>query len=161
MPNQIIKSFSKKSGKTETEVEKIWTDLKTEYGDNYEKITGALKKILKINENKFTTFREFMTEERSSNEYGLKTSGHIMDVDIIMSKSGLMQIDISGKRTLAKLKSVDKLKKEYQESDWKEIEKIWKQLSEEKSIKVEKLLQKFEDDLNKIVIEMEREIENI
>lgn len=161
MPNQIIKGFSKKSGKSESEVEKIWTDLKSEFGDDYEKITGTLKKILKINESKFTTFREFLSEERSSNEYGLKTSGHIMDINIVMNRSGLMQIDISGKRTLAKLKSIDKLKKEYQESDWKEIEKIWKQMSEEKSKEVEKLLEKFENDLNKIVIEMEKEIDKL
>ena len=55
MPSTMIKNFSKKSGKSEEEVEKIWDKLKKEYPDNYEVIVGTLKKILKINEN----FREY------------------------------------------------------------------------------------------------------
>ena len=50
MPNSIIKSFSDKSGKSEAEVEKLWDELKQEYGDDYKRITGTLEKILKINE---------------------------------------------------------------------------------------------------------------
>lgn len=61
MPSTMIKNFSKKSGKTEEEVEKIWDKLKKEYPDNYEVIVGTLKKILKINEN----FREYLRENTS------------------------------------------------------------------------------------------------
>ena len=57
----MIKNFSKKSGKSEEEVEKIWDKLKREYPDNYEVIVGTLKKILKINEN----FREYLRENTS------------------------------------------------------------------------------------------------
>jgi Zn-dependent M32 family carboxypeptidase len=58
MPNAVIKSFAKKSGKTENEVEKLWGNLKSEYGEDYARIVGTLKKILKINEN----FRNWLQE---------------------------------------------------------------------------------------------------
>lgn len=61
MPSTMIKNFSKKSGKSEEEVEKTWDKLKKEYPDNYEVIVGTLKKILKINEN----FREYLRENTS------------------------------------------------------------------------------------------------
>ena len=60
MPSTMIKNFSKKSGKTEQEVENIWSELKREYPNNYEAIVGTLKKILKINEN--LNFREYLRE---------------------------------------------------------------------------------------------------
>lgn len=63
MPSGIIKSFAKKSGKTEKEVEKIWNELKNEYGEDYAKITGTLKKILGLNESK-VSFREFLKESK-------------------------------------------------------------------------------------------------
>lgn len=62
MPNTMIQNFSKKSGRSVQEVEKIWDELKKEYPDNYEIIVGTLKKILKINEN---NFREYLRENTS------------------------------------------------------------------------------------------------
>ena len=59
MPNTMILNFSKKSGKSPEEVEKIWDELKKEYQNNYEYIVGTLKKILQINEN---NFREYLRE---------------------------------------------------------------------------------------------------
>ena len=59
MPSTMIKNFSKKSGKSEQEVENIWAELKKEYLDNYERIVGTLKKILNINEK---TLREYLRE---------------------------------------------------------------------------------------------------
>lgn len=50
MPANIIKSFADKSNKSETEIEKLWNELKNEYGEDYQKIVGTLKKILNINE---------------------------------------------------------------------------------------------------------------
>lgn len=107
---------------------------------------------------KLGTFREYLAEARSSNEYGLDVSGHLLDLSIKMANNKLVQINISGKKTLVKLKSVETLKREYTEEDHKEIEKIWKELADRESAKIEKLVQKFEDDLNSIVLEMEKEI---
>ena len=61
MPNVVIQSFAKKSGKSEEEIEKIWDELKDQYNDDYEAIVGTLKKILKINEN----FRNWLQENTS------------------------------------------------------------------------------------------------
>ena len=61
MPNAVIQSFAKKSGKSEVEIEKIWDELKDQYDDNYEAIVGTLKKILKINE----SFRNWLQENTS------------------------------------------------------------------------------------------------
>ena len=72
MPNNIIKSFSKKSNKSETEVDKIWSELKNKYGEDYQRIVGALKKILKINENKFIDYLN-ETPEYLGNTDGLKS----------------------------------------------------------------------------------------
>jgi hypothetical protein len=61
MPSKVIKSFAKKSGKTEKAVEKLWDKAKTVVGKEYKKVkpdsdkfyaltTGVLKKMLKLNE---------------------------------------------------------------------------------------------------------------
>jgi hypothetical protein len=107
---------------------------------------------------KLGTFREWLNEERKSNEYGLDVSGHLLDLSIKMQKNKLIEISVQGKKTLVKLKSVETLKREYAEENHKEIEKIWKNLAERESVKIEKLVQKFEDDLNSIIVEMEKEI---
>lgn len=104
------------------------------------------------------TFREFLEESRKSNEYGLDVQGHLLDVSIKMQKNKLVEISVYGKKTLVKLKSVETLKREYAEENHKEIENIWKELADRESAKIEKLVQKFEEDLNSIVVEMEKEI---
>ena len=107
---------------------------------------------------KLGTFREWMNEERKSNEYGLDVSGHLLDLSIKMQKNKLIEISVQGKKTLVKLKSVETLKREYTEENHKEIESIWKNLANKESAKIERLVQKFEDDLNSIIVEMEKEI---
>lgn len=114
-------------------------------------------------QNTQSSFREFLklNEDKSSNEYGLTASGQLMEVEIYMQKNNLMEISVKGKRTLGKLKSVERLKSECSEEDWNKIEKKWKETSSKNSTKIEKLVQKFEDDLNKIVIDMQKEIDDI
>tara|TARA_R110002020_G_scaffold90534_3_gene220439 strand:+ start:1464 stop:1997 length:534 start_codon:yes stop_codon:yes gene_type:complete len=62
MPNNIVKSFSDKTGKSEEEVERLWNKseqiVKKEYelsaedeGKFYSLVTGILKNMLKIDEN--------------------------------------------------------------------------------------------------------------
>lgn len=55
MPASIVKSFAQKSGKTETEVEELWTKAKEIAKENgreeeYDYIVGVLKKMLSLNE---------------------------------------------------------------------------------------------------------------
>lgn len=107
---------------------------------------------------KIGTFREFLEESRKSTEYGLDVQGHLLDVSIQMQKNKLIEVSVQGKRTLSKLKSVETLKREYTEDNHKEIERIWKNLAEKESAKVEKLVQDFEENLNNIILEMEKEI---
>lgn len=75
MPTPTVKSFAKKSGKSVSEVEKLWNDIKDgakkKYkGDRlYSYVTGTLKKILKINESKFDSlFESIMTEMELENK---------------------------------------------------------------------------------------------
>ena len=145
MPNNIIKSFSKKSNKSEEEVEKLWSELKDKYGEDYQRIVGTMKKILQINEN----FYNFINEDRHFNEYGMDVDGQILDVSIKMGKSSLIEIQVQGKRTLSKLKSIDRLKKEFSEG-------------EDKNSKiVQDIIDDFEFKLNKVIIDMQKEIENL
>lgn len=107
------------------------------------------------------TFREYLAESRKSDEYGLDVQGHLLDLSIRMQKNKLVQLEVSGKKTLVKLKSIESLKREYDEENHKELEKIWKGIAESESAKIEKLVQKFEEDLNEIVLEMEKEISKL
>ena len=76
MPNSIIKSFAKESGKSVGEVEKLWNQAKEsakkegkkESDDSfYAYVTGTLKKMLKISEGT-TTMNE--TESKSLKMFG-------------------------------------------------------------------------------------------
>jgi len=64
MPSNIIKSFAKKTNKSEAEVEKLWDkakilakdtakkdNIEIDSGRYYAIVTGILKKMLKIDEN--------------------------------------------------------------------------------------------------------------
>ena len=107
------------------------------------------------------TFREWLREAKTSNEYGLNVDGELIDLSIKMGKNKLVEISVQGKRTLPKLKSVETLKREYSEENHKELEKIWKDLSAKESIKIEKLLKDFEKNLNDVILEMEKEISEL
>lgn len=117
-----------------------------------------MQQVQQIQKKGIGTFREYLEESRKSNEYGLDVQGHLLDVSIKMQKNKLIEVQVQGKRTLIKLKSIETLKREYTEDNHKELERIWKNLTDKESAKIEKLVQEFEESLNIIVIEMEREI---
>jgi hypothetical protein len=69
MPNNIVKSFADKTDKSEAEVEKLWVkakgivskgydDVESESDQYYALVTGVLKKMLKIDENRFDELYE-------------------------------------------------------------------------------------------------------
>jgi len=65
MPNNIVKSFAKKSGKSVDEVEKLWSEAKSAaekegHKEDYNYIVGILKRMLSLNES--MTFREFLDQ---------------------------------------------------------------------------------------------------
>ena len=64
MPSNIIKSFADKTGKSESEVEKLWDKAKeiadeSNHKEDYDYIVGILKKMLKLNEDKMR-FRDLL-----------------------------------------------------------------------------------------------------
>lgn len=64
MPANIIKSFAKESGKSEDKVEELWNKAKklaaeAGHADEYDYITGILKKMLNLNET--NSFKEFLS----------------------------------------------------------------------------------------------------
>jgi len=75
MPAAIIKSFAKKSGKSEAEVEKIWDETKEDVKNQFKYKTAAywayvnsiVQKKLKIDEEvklTFKVFNELMEEDK-------------------------------------------------------------------------------------------------
>lgn len=72
MPNNIVKSFAQKSGKSVEEVEKLWDKIKkgvAEGGtsesdpDFYKFVTGRLKKALGLSEETFMKFTKYLIED--------------------------------------------------------------------------------------------------
>lgn len=172
MPNNTVKSFAEKTGKSEAEVEKLWNEAKDaakEAGFSEEKdpdkffayTTGILKKMLKIgntNESFIDIFNR-MTEGHSATYHGIYVDGTVLDVNIEKAEfTNLMKIEFSGSKTLTGLKSVESLKSEYQESDWGKLEKYWENLAKKKSVEIDKLVKKFEKDLNSIIVSMEKDL---
>jgi len=72
MPNTIIKSFSKKSGKSIQEVEKLWDKAKALAKEKmpeddekfYAYVTSILKNMLSINEGVFEKFKHLLKESK-------------------------------------------------------------------------------------------------
>ena len=84
MPSNIIKSFAEKSGKSETEVEKLWDETKKQAEENghkedYEYIVGILKKKLNLNEESEMTYKEFYMKKLE--KFGVKSPKELSDED--------------------------------------------------------------------------------
>lgn len=169
MPNNTVKSFAEKTGKSIKEVERLWKEAKKaaeKAGFSEEKdpeaffsyTTGILKKMLSIKE----SFSDFLHESKNSDYNGIYVQGDILDLKIQKSESNnLMKLEISGDKTLTKLPSVETLKSEYKSSEWVTLEKIWASKANKKSTEIEKLVNKFEKELTKIIYSMEKDLSNL
>jgi hypothetical protein len=103
-------------------------------------------------------FKNFLTEERYADVNGFTINGNLINLHIRKGKfNDLMEIKADGARMLTKLKSAETIKSEYNEEDWPTIEKIWEKTSNKRAKEAEKILAKFENELNKLVIEMEKD----
>jgi 2'-5' RNA ligase len=74
MPANIIASFATKSGKSKKEVEALWDTAKASadkqgHKEDYQYITGILKKMLKIEDRKLERFKNYIFEREQ--EYGI------------------------------------------------------------------------------------------
>jgi hypothetical protein len=83
MPNPTIKSFAKKTNKSEKEVERLWDKSKKIVTDQYDDVepnsdkfyaltTGILKKMLSIKENKFDNIVYTILEKVDTGEDPVK-----------------------------------------------------------------------------------------
>lgn len=73
MPNNIVKSFAAKTGKSVQDVEQDWQKAKAiakdaGHAEDFPYITGILKKMLKTNENKITDFKSYLNHLKTLNE---------------------------------------------------------------------------------------------
>lgn len=165
MPSNIVKSFAQKTGKSEKEVDDLWNKAKEiakdeGHEEEYDYITGILKKMLKINESQ--TFKDFINESKQVDYNGIYVEGDTLNIRIVKSdNNNLMRLEFSGDKTLTKLPSAESLKSEYNSSDWGKIEKIWSGMAKKKSSDVEKLVFKFEKELKKIIDSMEKDLSEL
>ncbi len=106
-----------------------------------------------------TSFKDFLEETRDSDYNGIYVTGNALEVKIDrMQYNNMMQIQFSGNRALTSLKSADTLKSEYDDSDHSKLEKYWANLAKSKSIEIEKLVNRFEKDLNSVIVSMEKDL---
>lgn len=104
-------------------------------------------------------FRDILDEKYDSDNWGFDANAELMDIRVRKEiNNDLMYIEVKGKRVLPKLPSVEKLKGDYQEKYWDQLEKIYKTLTEKYGKRVDDLLHKFEKDLNKEIVQMEKEL---
>jgi hypothetical protein len=76
MPNNVVKSYSTKSGKSVEEIEALWKKIEKEADEKFGKkdkhywayVNGTVKKILRLNECIRIPFSEFLLMQNNSRE---------------------------------------------------------------------------------------------
>jgi len=97
MPNNVVQSFAKKSGKSIEEIERLWQKAKAiaaEEGhvEDYAYITGILKKMLSIKESSMNSFKQYITESKNDTvvftfgRFNPITKGHQAMIDFVVSE---------------------------------------------------------------------------
>ena len=106
-------------------------------------------------------FKDFVNinEEKWSDYNGMTVMGQFVKIKLEKAKyNNLMELKIEGNMPLIRLKSAESIKDDYNEKDWVKIEKIWAEMTKRESARLEKVVDTFEKELNKIVIDMEKEM---
>lgn len=107
-----------------------------------------------------SSLNRFVSEAKQIiNGAGLMAKGQVISVSVFKQRyNNLMEFIVDGQSILPKLKSADSIKDEYDEKDHDQIDKMYTQISETYSKEIEKLVVKFEKDLNNVISSMEKTI---
>ncbi len=117
MPEDLIKSYAKKTDKSEKELESLWDDAQKQakkmgQGDNYAYITAIFKKMAGMSESlsdlfmrskyKYKTFQEFVEKERVNIQEIISS-----DIDVVPEKT--IQIVQRGEKKNVKVPEIEKI----------------------------------------------------
>ena len=106
-------------------------------------------------------FKEFLNkniEESIDSDYnGVSVNGDYILSSIEKNPNNdLMKFTISGEKLLTKVKSIEKLKSEYDEDDWIELEKQYKEVMKAVGKDLEKVIRSTEKYINQIISKLEK-----
>ena len=108
---------------------------------------------------KLKRFKDFIQESEDSSEFGLSVYGDILRVVLKKEEyTNLLSISYSGDKMLTKLKSIQTLRNEYQESDWDKLDIIYSKATNKASKNIDKAVKKFESEINKVLKDFETTI---
>lgn len=103
-----------------------------------------------------STFRSLI-ESIDASHTGTSVEGKFTSVDIQLQRNEMFKLDIKGSKNLPKIKSIEKLKNEYKEEDWKNLEKYVEKSLSKHSKEIETIINKFEQDLLNIIEKIEKD----
>lgn len=88
---------------------------------------------------------------------GFVVEGDIIDVKLDTSKT-LTTLEINGKKTISGIKDINKVKRSYGDEDAAKLEYMFSEIFKKNKDEVEKLVQQFEKDLQKVLNDTQKEL---